>query len=321
MRRRRFLGIVSGAAATWPIAARGQQPVIGYLGSGHPSSAVSIMFRRGLAETGFIAGANVIIEARFAGGLYERLPVLATELVDRGVSVLVASGGIQTALAAKAATTSIPIVFAHGSDPVEFGLVASLSRPGGNVTGISHLSAGLEAKRLGLLHEIVPEATSIAVLVNPAAANAPKQAEEISQAARALGLSLRFIQARTPSELSAAFPKAVEASTALLVIGDPLFFNIREHLIELAARHRLPTIYDFRAYPEAGGFASYGTDLGEAYRQVGIYVGRILKGEEPRNLPVLRSAKFEFVVNLRTAKALGLEIPPLVLARADEVFE
>jgi putative tryptophan/tyrosine transport system substrate-binding protein len=281
MRRREFITLLGGAASL-PLGARAQQPatpLIGYLGSGEATSPVADMFRRGLSETGYIEGRNVAIQFRFAGGQYDRLPALATDLVRRQVSVLVASGGVHTALAAKAATATIPIVFGHGSDPVRFGLVASLNRPGGNVTGISFLTTELETKRLGLLHELVPRATAIAVLVNPANVNAENQSKELKEAGSTLGLPLHFVNASSEREFDAAFAAIVQTRVgALLVAGDPFYFNRREQLIALAAWHSIPAIYDFRAYAEAGGLASYGTHLADAYRQIGIYAGRILKG-------------------------------------------
>ena len=232
------------------------------------------------------------------------------------------SGGVHTALAAKAATATIPIVFGHGSDPVQFGLVASFNRPGGNVTGVTFLTTELEAKRLGLLHELVPRATAVAVLLNRANPNAENQSKELNEAARRLGLQLHFVNAGSDTDFDGAFATIVQAGAgALLVAADPFYFNRRERLVALAARHAIPAIYDFRAYAEAGGLASYGTHLAEAYRQVGIYAARILKGEKPADLPVVQSTRFEFVLNLRTAKALGLDVPPTLPVRADEVIE
>jgi putative tryptophan/tyrosine transport system substrate-binding protein len=325
MKRRQFITLLGGAAAAWPVAVSAQQPtipVIGYLGSGEAPSPVADMFRRGLSEAGYAEGRNVAIEFRFADGLYDRLPALAADLVGRQVSVLVTSGGVHTALAAKAATTTIPIVFAHGSDPVRFGLVASLNRPGGNITGITFLTTELESKRLGLLHELVPGATAIAVLVNPANANVENQSNELKEAASRLGLQLHFVNASSEREFDAAFAAIVRMRAgALLVAADPFYFNRRKQLVALAAWHSIPAIYDFRAYAEAGGLASYGTHLAGAYRQVGTYAGRILKGEKPADLPVIQSTRFEFVINLKAAKPLGLEVPPMLLARADEVIE
>jgi putative ABC transport system substrate-binding protein len=325
LERREFITLLGGAVTIWPLAARGQQPtipVIGYLGGGEATSQVGDMFRRGLRETGYVEGRNVAIESRFAEGQYDRLPALAADLVRRQVSVLVASGGVQTAFAAKAATATIPIVFANGSDPVRFGLVASLNRPGGNVTGITYFSPQLDSKRLGLLHELMPGATAIAVLVNPSNANAEKQSKELKEAGGTLGLHLHFVRASSEREFEEAFATILQTRAgALLVAGDPFYFNRREQLVALAARSAIPAIYDFRSYAEVGGLASYGTHLADAYRQVGIYAGRILNGENPADLPVMQTIKFELVINLKTAQALGVEVPPTLLARADEVIE
>jgi putative ABC transport system substrate-binding protein len=324
LRRREVITLLGGAAA-WPVAAPAQHPampVIGYLGSGEATSAVADAFRRGLSETGYVEDRNVAIEFRFAHGQYDRLPALAADLVRRQVAVLVTSGGIHTALAAKAATATIPIVFAHGSDPVRFGLVASLNRPGGNITGITNLSPELESKRLGLLQELVPRSTAVAVLVNPTNANAESQSKELKEAGTTLGLQLHFVHASSEREFDAAFATIIQTRAgAFLVASDPFYFNRREQLIALAARHSVPAMYDFRAYVEAGGLASYGTHLADAYRQVGIYAGRILKGEKPADLPVMQSTRFEFVLNAKTAKALGLDVPDRLLALADEVIE
>jgi putative ABC transport system substrate-binding protein len=330
LKRRDLITLLGGAliaapSVLWPLAARAQQPampVIGYLGGGEAASPVAAMFRRGLGETGFVEGRNVAIEFRFADGRYDRLPALAADLVRRQVSVLVTSGGVHTALAAKAATVTIPIVFAHGSDPVKFGLVASLNRPGGNVTGVTFLTTQLESKRLGLLQELVSRAAAVAVLVNPTNPNAENQSKELKQAGATLGLRLHFVPAGSANEFDAAFAAIARTHAgALLVAGDPFYFNRREQLVELAARHAIPAVYDFRAYAEAGGLASYGTHLAEAYRHVGNYAGRILKGEKPADLPVMQTTRFEFVINLRAAKALGLEVPAMLLMRADEVIE
>jgi putative ABC transport system substrate-binding protein len=250
------------------------------------------------------------------------LATLAADLARRQVTVLITSGS-PAALAAKAATTTIPIVFGFGDDPVKFGLVTSLNRPGGNVTGITFLTSQLDSKRLGLLREIVPQATGgIAVLLNHTNTNAESQLTEVKQAGRALGLQLHIVNASSEGEFDPAFAAIAQTGAgALLVAGDPFYFSRREKLVALAARHAIPTMYDFRAYAEAGGLASYGTDLTEAYRQVGVYAGRILKGEKPADLPVMQSVRFEFVINLKTAKALGLDVPPTLLARADEVIE
>ena len=331
MRRREVIALI-GIASAWPFAARAQQsaipvkpptiPVIGYLGSSEPTATVAAQFRRGLSEIGYVDGGNIAIESRFAHGQYGRLPTLAADLVSRQVAVLVASSGVQTALAAKEATRTIPIVFGLGSDPVKFGLVASLNQPGGNVTGVTFLTTELKSKRLGLLHELVPRATAIAVLVNPTNSNSEGQSKELKEAARRLGLQLHFAHVDSESELDLAFATIAEVGAgAVLIASDPFYFSRREQLIALAARYSTPAIYDFRAYAEAGGLASYGTDLGDAYRQVGIYVGQILNGQSPAELPVVQSSKFELVINLKTARAMGLTIRPTLLARADEVIE
>ena len=327
MRRREFITLV-GAAAAWPLAARAQQPampVIGVLSGGSspdPSAARWRAFHHGLSENGYVEGRNVAIEYRWPEGQYDRLPALVADLVRRRVTVLTALGGVQTPLAAKAATGTIPIVFAIGSDPVKFGLVASLNRPGGNVTGVSFFTIELEAKRLGVLHELVPKATAIAVLVNRTNANAENQLRELSEAARTLGLQLHALNASSERDFDAAFAAVAQMRAgALLVAADPFFFIRREKIVSLAMAQGVPAIYEWREFAEAGGLVSYGTNLTDAFRQAGVYTGRILKGEKPADLPVMRSTKFELVINLKTAKALGLEIPSSVLARADEVIE
>ena len=324
MRRREFITLLGGAAAAWPFAGNAQQPampVVGFLSSGRATAPVVGFFRRGLHESGYVEGRNVAIEDRFADGQYDGLPALAADLVRRQVSVLATSGS-PAALVAKAATTTIPIVFGFGGDPVKAGLVASLNRPGGNITGISFLTSQLESKRLGLLRELMPQATAIAVLLNDTNVNAENQSAEVKETGRTLGMPLHIVNASSARDFDGAFTAIVRTGArALLVAADPFYFGQREQLVALAARHALPAIYDFSAYPHVGGLASYGTHLADAYRQVGLYAARVLKGEKPADLPVMQSTRFEFVINLKTAKALGLEISPSLLARADEVIE
>jgi putative tryptophan/tyrosine transport system substrate-binding protein len=328
LRRREFITLLGGAAAAWPLAARAQKsamPVIGYLGvSSFENSAGRSLFafKRGLAETGYVEGRNVTIEYRWADDHYDRLPTLAMELVQRRVAVLAAAGS-PAALPAKAATTVIPIVFMIGSDPVELGLVASLNRPGGNLTGFAYLNAEVAPKRLELLHEFVPAAKSIALLVNqanPIAAEA--QAKELQAAASTLGLHLLLVNASNPIEIEDAFATLVRDRVEALQIGvDPLFGNHVDQVVALAARHKVPTIYAWREFTAVGGLMSYGSSIPDAFRQVGVYTGQILKGAKPGDLAVQRPTKLRFVLNLKTAKALSLEIPPQLLARADEVIE
>jgi putative ABC transport system substrate-binding protein len=325
--RRTFITLLGGAAVAWPLGARAQQtamPVVGFLDSQSRTFADVVLpaFRQGLKDNGYAEGQNVAIEYRWAENQIDRLPELATELVRRGVALIVA-GAPPAALAAKAATTTIPIVFNMGDDPVRRGLVASLARPGGNLTGIGILVLALSGKRLELLRELVPGVARVAVLVNPAeAANTEITLQDVEAAARGLGLQVQVLKADTSDEISAAFESMRrERPDALFVAVTPFFLARRVHLTQLAAFHRLPATYGLRDFAEAGGLMSYGTSLADGYRHVGAYTGRILRGEKPADLPVLQSTKFQFVINLQTAKMLGLEIPPTLLARADEVIE
>jgi putative ABC transport system substrate-binding protein len=322
--RRRELILFSSAAVAWSLAARAQQkavPVIGFLGAGSPGPLATIVaaFRHGLNEAGYVEGQNVAIEYRWAEGHYDRLPALAADLVGRKVDVIAALGGTSPALAAKSATSTIPIVFSVG-DPVERGLVASLARPGGNLTGVSSLD--LTPKRVEMLSELVPRATLIAVLVNPNNAIAEHIVRDVQEAARAKGLQLLTLKASTESEIDTAFASLVKLNVGALVLPSDAYFNSRrEQLVALAAHHAVPAIYDWREYAVVGGLISYGPSLTGMYRQVGIYAGKILKGAKPADLPVQQPTTFELVVNLNTAKALGLTVPPSILARADEVIE
>ena len=327
IRRREFIALIGGAAAAsspLPLCAQQTLPLIGYLNPGSPetSSFLVLAFRAGLKQTGFVEGENVAIEYRWAKGRYDQLPTLATELVQRQVAVIAATGGSMSAQAAKAATSTISIVFNLGVDPVKLGLIASFNRPGGNVTGVNTLSPALEAKRLGLLREMVPQAATIAVLLNPTNPDADLQQRDIQTAATAMGQHLRIFNASSEADVEAAFVGIVQQRADALLVGNLVFFvNRREQIVALAARHAIPAIYTFRIFAESGGLMSYSTDLVEVYRQIGFYVGRVLKGEKPAELPVVQPTKFEFVINLKTAKALGIRISDNLLSLADEVIE
>ena len=327
MKRRQFITLLGGAAA-WPLVARAQQPampVVGFLSFQSPGAAAPHLsaYRRGLNEEGYIEGQNVGIEFRWAEGRFDRLPELAGDLVRRRVSVIAAPGSALAALAAKAATTTIPILFGIAEDPVKRGLVASLARPGGNVTGISFFNAELVAKQLGLLRELLPGAVRVVVLVNPAdAARAESISQNVEAAARALGLQIAVFNASTAGEIDAVFASlARERADALLIAADPFFYSRRVQLATLAARHMIPSASGGRDGTEAGLLVSYGTSVADMYRRVGDYTGRILKGAKPADLPVEQPTKFELVINLQTAKMLGIDVPPTLLARADEVIE
>jgi putative tryptophan/tyrosine transport system substrate-binding protein len=327
VRRRELIALLGGAAAAWPVAASGQQPampVIGFLHSASPDAFAIFVnaFREGLRQAGFIEGQNVRIEYRWAFGQYNQLSALANDLVSRQVNVIAATGGDISAQAAKAATTTIPIVFSISGDPLKTGLVLSLRRPGANLTGWTNFGSQVTPKRLQLLHELLPTADHVAFLVNPNYPVTTSDLEEMKAAASAMGLRVAVLNASSENDLDDAFAAlAREKSKALLVQNEPYFNNRRDQIVGLAARYAIPAIYHRRELVLAGGLLSYGSPLTDAYHQVGIYTGRILKGEKPADLPVQQPTKLELVINLRTAKALGLEIPPTLLARADEVIE
>jgi putative ABC transport system substrate-binding protein len=326
MKRREFITLLGGAAA-WPFTARAQQPampVIGFLSARSPDDTAHLVgaFHKGLGENGFIDGRNVTVEPSWAGGQYERLPAMAAEFVRRQVTVIVATGGEPAALAAEAATATIPIVFAIGGDPVRQGLASSLSRPGGNATGITLLTNQLEPKRLGLLRQWFPQARTIGFLLNSSFPPSEGQLKDVQAAARAIDLQIHVLPANIDGEIDAAFETVTrERISPILVAGSPFFDTRRAKLVSLAARHAVPAMYHFREYADAGGLVSYGIDPADVYRQVGVYAGRLLKGAKPAELPVMQASKFEFIINLRTAKTLGLEVPLGLTAAADEVIE
>jgi putative ABC transport system substrate-binding protein len=328
LRRRQLIALLGGAAAAWPIMGRGQpttMPVVGFVSGQSPedSAPLGAAFRKALNETGYVEGQNVMVEYRWLDGQYDRLSALMADLVRGRVAVIATPGFTAGALAAKAATTMIPIVFGVAEDPVKLGLVTSLSRPGGNATGINLLSAEVVAKRLGLLHDLVPKAARIAVMVNPAnSSTAEATLRDVPEAARALGLEIQVLHASTSRDIDAAFATLVrERADALFVAPDGFFTSRRVQFATLAARHAIPAVYSNRSYPEVGGLMSYGSDPLDYYRQAGLYTGQILKGAKPADLPVLQSSKWEFVINMQTARALGLEVPNSLQLLADAVIE
>ena len=325
MKRREFITLLGGAAAAWPLAGRAQQqamPVIGFLDGQSFDLHLMTAFRQALKDAGYIEGRNVAIYFRSADGQTDRLVTLAGDIIGRRVAVIVTTGGGAAALAAYAATTTIPIVFVNGVDPVSSGLVVSLNRPGGNATGVYIFQQVLEGKRLGLLRELVPSAASIAVLLNPTNANFQTQLRGVQDAARDLGQQVSILSASNERDLDVAFAAVNQSHAGALLVGsDPFFNNERDQVVALATRYSIPAIYEGREFAMAGGLASYGTSLSDAYRQAGVYAGRILRGEKPADLPIVQPTKFEFVINLKTAKALGLDVPPGLSASADEIIE
>jgi putative ABC transport system substrate-binding protein len=326
MRRREFITLLGGAATAWPLAARAQQPampVVGFLNDGATSTDLATAFRNGLSEAGFVEGRDVRIEYRWANSQYDKLPSLVADLVRRQVAVIATTGPVEMALAAKQATATIPIVFTTGNDPVRVGLVAALNKPGGNITGVTTMNAELGSKWVGLLHDLLPRATRFALLVNPGTrANSTEMVANIQDAATAIGLQLEVVYAGTSGELEAALAGAAQRQAgALMIVGDSLFLDNRAEIAELALHHRLPAIYVNRAFPEAGGLMSYASDWTDTFRQVGVYCGRILKGAKPADLPVQQQTRFRLVINLKTAKALGLIISDNLITLADEVIE
>jgi putative ABC transport system substrate-binding protein len=327
MRRRDFIKATAGWAASWPLAVHAQQqpmPLVGFLhsGSAGPFASEKSAFVQGLNEAGYVEGQNVLIEYRWAEGQSDRLPALAADLVSREVTVLAAIGGDVVALAAKAATATIPVVFLNGSDPINAGLVSSINRPGGNITGVSLFAGTVDAKRLELLRQLVPKATTVAVFNNALVAETEARSKSLVDAAKTLGLQLTFFDVSSENSFDSAFATMADRKIGgLFVSGSPFFVSRRDQLIPLAARYAVPTMYAWRVIAAAGGLMSYGADLADSARQVGVYVGRILKGEKVAELPVLQPTKFELVINLKTAKALGITVPPTLLALADEVIE
>jgi putative ABC transport system substrate-binding protein len=327
MRRREFITLLGGAATAWPLAARAQQPampVIGYLGLGSPEANVYLLasFRRALSEAGYVEGRNVAIEFRWAHNEVDRLPELAANLVRRRVAVIATPSSVSAPLAAKAATSTIPIVFSNGADPVQAGLVASLNRPGGNVTGVTNMSLELGPKRLGLLHELLPGAERFAALVNPNALTAERQIKDAQAAASSIGRRIEVLTASTNRDIDTAFASLVQIRADALTVGTDQFLTSRRvQLATLAARYAIPAIFPTREYAEAGGLMSYGGSRTDRDRVAGLYIGRILRGENPANLPVIQPTKFEFIINLQTARTLGLTVPARLLAQADEVIE